>query len=42
MQTILRKHHGNSPAYADGRAIALERCVEVAFPVNPGMLDDSK
>ena len=40
MQTMLRKSQGNSSAYhAGGDAIALERCVAVAFPVNPGMVD---
>jgi hypothetical protein len=39
MQTILRNYQGNSAAYhADGHAIALERCIAVAFPVNPGMV----
>jgi len=40
MQTILRNCQGTSPAYrADGHAIALERCLAVAFPVVPGMVD---
>jgi len=40
MQPNLRKHQGSSAAYqAAGHAIARERCVAVAFPVNPGMAD---
>ena len=40
MQPNLRKYQGTSAAYrAAGYAIARERCVAVAFPVNPGMAD---
>jgi hypothetical protein len=40
MQPNLRKHQGTSAAYpAAGCAIARERCVVVAFPVDPGMTD---
>jgi len=40
MQTILRNYQGTSSAYhADGDAIALQRWLAVAFPVNPGMVD---
>jgi hypothetical protein len=39
MQATLRKYGGTSLAkVAGGHAIARERCVDVAFPVDPGMV----